>query len=482
MKKVIIVNIVSIVIAILVPMIASAASTYKPVYIDQSNLSSRDNCYNSNYAYVEFERVSNNYVAGFEKHSIECRMYDYNKSSSCFCWGPAKGYSDGQYYSLYCYYIDGNGNLKTADYGYLAYLCEDTVYPDSPENNRQTISETYQNDVFVDCAHLLYTFEDNSRFFSSASISKSNVPVFTTKEACESYLLYGTYDGCINVDEILPVKYGKIEPPQNLRFYLTDGTNYDVFNTLFAYEERSSNINYNFTWSQSDDVDCTTWITEFHYYSEGYIQEDVFFGNGKQEQYSGVYIDMFSSKTNSWKYSISLYEMYGKFNETLHQFLAEKKGYDNFKDFLDDYKIHYGTGYFYVRNKCIVNGIVYYSNFVKVTVGSGSTSAEATELVYPDNYYNENLDKMPGDDFNINDKSDYNGTDILDKVTMVGGVNIYDISSYVKSGFGMLGDNGLIALMSDLFSFIPSWFWTILAAAVSILVVVSLVKLVVKVV
>lgn len=55
-----------------------------------------------------------------------------------------------------------------------------------------------------------------------------------------------------------------------------------------------------------------------------------------------------------------------------------------------------------------------------------------------------------------------------------------DFIGNIASGFNLLGDNGLIALLTSSLSFIPSRLWMIIGTALSIMVIVALFKLVIK--
>lgn len=75
---------------------------------------------------------------------------------------------------------------------------------------------------------------------------------------------------------------------------------------------------------------------------------------------------------------------------------------------------------------------------------------------------------------------------VLDDVqfnTGLGSVNAISSNDFIgniASGFKLLGDNGLIALLTSTLSFIPSPLWMIIGTALSIMVIVALFKLVIK--
>lgn len=60
------------------------------------------------------------------------------------------------------------------------------------------------------------------------------------------------------------------------------------------------------------------------------------------------------------------------------------------------------------------------------------------------------------------------------------GISSNNFLGNIASGFNLLGDNGLIALLTSTLAFIPSQLWMIIGTALSIMVIIALFKLVIK--
>ena len=51
-----------------------------------------------------------------------------------------------------------------------------------------------------------------------------------------------------------------------------------------------------------------------------------------------------------------------------------------------------------------------------------------------------------------------------------------DLISWIKNGFGIGGDNGVLAIIKESFGFIPGEIWAVFAAGISMMVVVAVFK------
>lgn len=111
------------------------------------------------------------------------------------------------------------------------------------------------------------------------------------------------------------------------------------------------------------------------------------------------------------------------------------------------------------------------SNYVTTTVDYKTNSITASVTDKDDN-------KVEDEEYNDTDVDETTGDkDILDAITDDdSGFGISSIMAFIKSGFGLLGDYGIIALMSRTYSYLPRSIWTIITFFISMLVVICIVK------
>ena len=91
---------------------------------------------------------------------------------------------------------------------------------------------------------------------------------------------------------------------------------------------------------------------------------------------------------------------------------------------------------------------------------------DATEVTVPD--YGDDLDDpFGGDDFDPFEE---------ETTTQEESSSSSDIVNFIKNGFGLLGDNGVITLMQDAFSYVPSFIWSIIGVGVALMVLIGVAK------
>lgn len=105
------------------------------------------------------------------------------------------------------------------------------------------------------------------------------------------------------------------------------------------------------------------------------------------------------------------------------------------------------------------------SNWVKVEcLADGNSSATVTD---------EDDNTVPDDE--------YDGGNVTDGTTDGGstdGIGIGSLLSYIRSGFGLLGDTGIITLMSRCFVYLPASIWTMLKFLVAMMIAITIIGLV----
>lgn len=112
------------------------------------------------------------------------------------------------------------------------------------------------------------------------------------------------------------------------------------------------------------------------------------------------------------------------------------------------------------------------SNWVQATVESDKATAVVTDQdgnVIPDDEYNgQDVDNTNHNTYYDTDADYYNNVNADE-------LSINSIMSYIKNGFGLLGNDGLLALMANTFAYLPKSLWTILNFFVSIMVVLAII-------
>ncbi len=89
---------------------------------------------------------------------------------------------------------------------------------------------------------------------------------------------------------------------------------------------------------------------------------------------------------------------------------------------------------------------------------------------------------MTDEDDNVIPDDDYNNTNVDGRDYTNGEISADSFMSYIRSGFGLLGNYGLISLMSGLFSYIPASVWVLLKAGIAMVMTVALARIVLSVI
>lgn len=150
------------------------------------------------------------------------------------------------------------------------------------------------------------------------------------------------------------------------------------------------------------------------------------------------------------------------------------EGYNAYIDFSDcEYR-----GTLSVRNKYVDKDTktIYYSKTISLLLDDMGEFGAAVIEVGADinNLQSEGLVHATLDDLNTN--NDKNITDY--PTASDNSMSLSSLISFVKNGFGVLGDNGIIAFLNNTFSGIPDMFWSLITLSVSITVVLLVIKIV----
>lgn len=299
----------------------------------------------------------------------------------------------------------------------------------------------------------------------------TNLPVFEKSdiEAINAYIDSGDYSGAENADSInnqTSEVDGSVELPQNL--LVRSGGTYDyMINTTYIDEPFLKD--YVADWSQTVDTidysyDCDIRITFTNIkYTDGLsVTKEV------KQSYTSPWYTIRQSfpylGDKSMKLSISASVLN---NTVVYKFISMFKT----GTILDQISVK-GTLVSYdidkievrVRNRCADKS----SNYVNTTVDYKKKTTTASVVDKDDN-------KVDDDQYNDTNVDGSNSTDgVLDSIS--DGTSLSDIMAFIRSGFGLLGDYGIIALMSRTYLYLPGSIWTIITFFISMLVVICIIK------
>ena len=117
-------------------------------------------------------------------------------------------------------------------------------------------------------------------------------------------------------------------------------------------------------------------------------------------------------------------------------------------------------------------------------LGDDSSTEEepSTEDVSTESPTEEYTTEEPStDDDPFDGDDDFVAPDLPDDEIGIDDFNFKDIIIYIKSGFGLLGQNGILALIAALFQHVPSWIWTLLGVGITFIIIAMVFGLLVKI-
>ncbi len=328
----------------------------------------------------------------------------------------------------------------------LFYVYNDNKNPDLSNSKISTGFERYYYDYYGE--------EDTGHFSSTLPIFKAG-----DTDAINTYLENGDTSGAINDDNT--ENDGSIEPPHDLKISgeFSFGTIQKVFHDKLL----------SFSWSIPEMKDLT-YDAQFKF---NYLDK-------KQNTENGI-----DSSWYDWRDNI-------KYNYDSAAMILDVVNKVQGVNWLSSARTSLGLSMddcysitFRVRNRK-GNKV---SNWVEIQLGQdGKATARETDLngnTQKSDEYNEDSnpstnDANPGsNDFYDWVKDNTDNANNSDSSTSSNGLtsSIKDLKAFITSGFGLLGSNGIIALMSGLFSYIPASVWTLIKAAISMTILVMLIGL-----
>lgn len=266
----------------------------------------------------------------------------------------------------------------------------------------------------------------------------SNFPVFSSFDSAKSYFETGDTSGLLNSDMLASYD---LEVPQDFKITFSG-------NKLFRDDGSVNQSDFQFEWSQSDDIDLQDYRTEI--YVQATIAQmniiDVF-----KKDYSKTYltsklllVDCTTDYSNSQ--SVKWADFYKIINDDFgnHKDTSQPIGVEPF--------------FFWIRN---IKGNSY-SDWVKVKVTKNNIVTSGNELT-GSGTVTKGYEQIDGSSGETKTDSKYGKTYHVDPDTK----SVSSIVDCIKNGFGLLGDDGLIALFKETFSFLPAPVWTCIIAMIA---------------
>lgn len=298
-----------------------------------------------------------------------------------------------------------------------------------------------------------YPLADYKRIDSKAVVVESNIPIFNAddEEAINAYVENGDYSGAINSDDIKGMEYDKtIELPHDLKFS----------GEIFFHKPLSGGYCFKtknacgVSWQIPDD---DTLLYDL----------DV----------CGTFNTTSGQKTTQW-HSLARHSAYSG-DAVIFDFINENLNVNLLDNSIASYVNSSGWDVdemvlLSVRVRHVKDGK--YSNWVVLSMdksGSGSAHVEDVDgnVVDDDEY-------TGSDGYDTNGENGGSVADDKNTVVDTSNISINGIMGYIKSGFGLLGSGGIIALMSQTYLYLPGSVWTIIKFFISMLVAICLIKLV----
>lgn len=268
----------------------------------------------------------------------------------------------------------------------------------------------------------------------------TNIPLFDSLDSAKAYYETGDTSGLLNSDKVSSYD-PSIEVPQDFKITFSG-------NKLFRDDGSVNQSDFQFEWSQSDDIDLQDYRTEI--YVQATIAQmniiDVF-----KKDYSKTYltdklllVDCTTDYSNSQ--SVKWDDFYKVINEDFgtHWDTSQPVGVEPF--------------FFWIRN---IKGNSY-SDWVKVKVTKNNIVTSGNELT-GSGTVTKGYEQIDGSSGETKTDSKYGKTYHIDPDTK----SVSSIIDYIKNGFGLLGDDGLIALFKETFSFLPAPVWTCIISMIA---------------
>lgn len=348
--------------------------------------------------------------------------------------------NNGTYYELHSYDVtSGSWVNVTTQYTFNWVDSSNVVHP-VIENSAETFSSCDSTSIYP-------AFKIGKCFYF-----ETNIPIFNEDdtESVENYVNDGDYSGAENADDIQSTvkdEYDESVPmPHDLKVVQGVDQSGTTLQTKLL-------VNYNkdvvISWTQEDKLDNMQYDVDVAF-SAFRIPDDNF--NEIRE-------------INTPYYNITNSQSYGSGSNITVKLDASQLNQLKEKGYL-------GKLYIRVRNKVGKKC----SNYARITINIQEKTAivDETEI---DSKGPDTDDEQTSDEYNGTNGNGENGTN-LD----FSNINVNGVTSFIKDGFGLLGDNGIISLMSRCYLYLPSNVWTLIYFFISMMIVICIISLIKKVV
>lgn len=295
---------------------------------------------------------------------------------------------------------------------------------------------------------------------SSCSIDTfcTNIPIFDPEdtEGIEKYLNGGDYSSATNADDVDngsgASENNGIEKPVGLK---VSGGYASGLSSAYTFK-------HDFVGHWTQTVDTSDYVYDIQ--AQCIISEVV---------NSGSSVKTGKSATSNWVDFGR--KSYGGVTSMTHT-ISEKNLNDKlFDSAMDNYVKQYGKlkykGYIISKLRIRIKNFVdtKSSDWVVITIDYDGATTTAT---------------VEDDDGNIKEDDEYNGGDVADKDNDTSGESIESgiasILDYIRSGFGLLGNGGVIDLMARCFVYLPASIWTMIKFLVAMMVFMAVISLIKK--
>lgn len=313
---------------------------------------------------------------------------------------------------------------------------------------------------------------DNKDYPEDISFYSTNLPLFDEDdtEAINAYINNGDYSGAINSDGLdeEQVEYDEdVEKPVNLRWY---GSIKNLFPVVANSANSKGQITYRWSVPQNQ-IDAYSYDVQVRYcYVKGseFVWTDwktkvsnfPYNGHDMYDLTTGEKVDRTSSTPEDFVVTTDMVYEDVPSSSSVGEIITDRPG-----NAVKDIEVR-------VRNRLNGKCSLWVSTKTSIDNSSSTTVTDDDGNVYEDeDYY--------GQDTNNSDMNTYYDDDYQDGGTS-GNINTDDISisgilGFIKSGFGLLGDYGIISLMSKTYLYLPASIWTILKFFVAMLVVIAII-------
>ena len=262
------------------------------------------------------------------------------------------------------------------------------------------------------------------QFSNEITFQNCNIPVFDTRKACDDYVATGSVKGAVALPDEL-----KCEKPQNLSLYTDDNNNKMI----------------NIVWKQTDSIKSSyrSQITVAYQYKDDDDYSDM----------KGFIIDQDynTAKDNVVRFDLS--------EIITNSGLDISGGYTqiNLAFGVFNYDVSNSLGKSDTEVVAVLinkNGIFYQLEDDAGNIVQGQPIKNSTQFKNDNGY--------SFDDFTT-----------IDSVSNNGFINS------ILSGFGLIGNNGLISFLVNVFAYVPSWLWSLIGTGIAFMIIIALFKLVV---